>query len=160
MNPTIASQKTVVKPLSHTMKETNDLPESLRNPFSSKRMEDASKPFDRELLTKKLLELQKEQERKEQSQEQFGQLLKDKLTKPVQSQQPVMLRAFLQPTFDEDDQSILDHHVSRVFSPGSVSPGQVHRPHQHRSSEMSSSLPDYGKETEIFLLKNFISFFV
>lgn len=180
MNPPIASQKTVIKPLSQTMKEPYDLSESVAHAFSLERIGKASKPLDPEILSGKLLLLQQEQEKKEQTdrmmsekQEQIGRMLKERLTKSAQSHpQPkssTMLTDLLKPSnFDEDDQSILDHHVSRVFSPGSVSPGQIHRPHQHRSSEMCSSLTDFGEKTKIFPLKKtefyrmffFVGFFI
>lgn len=74
-------------------------------------------------------------------QERFSRSLTDKLS----SAQP---RVF--PAVEDDDQSILDQHVSRVFSPylspGTISPKHLHRFH-HRSNEMSTSMPDFGKRT-------------
>lgn len=59
----------------------------------------------------------------------------------------------------DDDQTILDQHVSRVFSPylspGTISPGHLQK-YQNRHNEMSSSMPDFGKsntkQTNEFIL--------
>lgn len=92
-------------------------------------------------LFQKLNALKREQEDQEK-QERFSRSLADKLT----SAQPRVFAA-MEDQLD-DDQSILDQHVSRVFSPylspGTISPKHLHKYH-HRHNEMSTSMPDFGK---------------
>lgn len=122
MNPPIPHQKTVIRPLAQGLKGSVE-------PVTKARFEKASQPLDPDLLTKKLLHVQQVREEQEQ-QEQFGRMVNDRLAQMD----------------DTDDQSILDQHVSRVFSPhrtpGTVSPGQLHRP---AMNEMSTSLSDFGE---------------
>lgn len=125
INPETPSLKTVFKPTIEGFKETVE-------PLSKSRMEKASHELNPEVLTSKLNALKQQMEKKEY----FDKALTDRLK-----------TAQLQTQFEDDDQSILDQHITRVFSPylspGSVSPRHVNRPH-HRSSEMSSSLTDFG----------------
>lgn len=124
MNPSIPQQNTVIKPLAQASKNTF-------GSIQKSRLENAAKPFDPDLLTRKLLEFQKSQDQHEK-QEQFGRSLNDRLTQ----------------IDDLDGQSILDQHVSRVFSPhqtpGTVSPGQFHRPAMNEMSPL-----DFGKFIDI-----------
>lgn len=52
------------------------------------------------------------------------------------------------PSVEDENQSILDQHVSRVFSPqfspGTTSPKYLHR-FRHHPNEMSTSMPDFSK---------------
>lgn len=128
INPSIAHQTTVVRPVTQDGRESfGDIPKA--------RLEKASQPLDHELLSEKLKLLQKEQDEREKKQqhEHFSiGMLNDRLTQMD----------------DFDNQAILDQHVSRVFSPirtpGTVSPGQPHRP-TSRYTDMSASLTDFSK---------------
>lgn len=135
MNPPVASHRTAVRPLAQGLKESI-------GPISKSKLEIASQPLDTVVLCQKLNELKQKQE-EEEKQDRFTRSLSDKLS----SAQP---RAF--PTEDDDDQSILDQHMARVFSPylspGTISPKHLHR-YQHRSNEMSTSMPDFGKSNAI-----------
>lgn len=174
LNP---SQKTVIKPLNQGLKETVE-------PISKSRME-SMYPIDSKLLYDALENLKRKQEldkgkETKKDQEEFFRNLNTRLHSAAQPRagataadvpiQPDLhndkehlLRSLSnilnpgQPRNDVDVQSILDHHVSSVFSPrhtpGSTSPKNLHRSH-HRSNEMSSSVPDFGKK------KLKISFFV
>ncbi|XP_055311072.1 axin [Sitodiplosis mosellana] len=137
MNGPIASHKTAVYPLAQGSKERTKTPP----PISKSKMEQASHPLDAAELCKKLTALKEELDKKG---ERLHRILSDKL----QSAQP---REF--PLVEEDDQSILDHHVSRVFSPGDSTPGNESPRHlqknHHRSNEMSSSTPDFATQQQM-----------
>lgn len=128
LNPTVLSQNTLLKPIAQGLKDSTQ-PDVSQG-------ENKSKPLDAGLLCRKLSALKQEQDK----QERFNRHLADKLT----SAQP---RVF--PAVEEDDQSILDQHVSRVFSPylspGTISPKHLQR--YHRSHEMSTSMPEFGTQT-------------
>lgn len=148
MNPAIASHRTAVRPLAQASKERIRTPE----PMSNSKLIQASTPLDAAILFQKLAELKNNLEG-----ESLHRILSDKLS----SAQPREL-----PPIEDDDQSILDHHVSRVFSPnatpGNESPRHLHKNH-HRSNEMSNSMPDFGELTtqydraiqSLFLLGNY-----
>lgn len=71
------------------------------------------------------------------------------------------------PSVEDENQSILDQHVSRVFSPqfspGTTSPKYLHR-FRHHPNEMSTSMPDFSKlimtnqtnESIFIIIMNFI----
>lgn len=156
VNPNVASQRTIVKPLSQGLKESIE-------PLPKSRMEKASFALDsnKDYLLMRLNDLKREQENAEK-QEQFNRVLKDRLSAPQFKTHPKMFPETLLKTsiVEDDDQSILDQHVSRVFSPlispGTASPRQLQRHQQHRNSEMSSSMPDFGKDKiYIFFLLSF-----
>ncbi|XP_031626193.1 axin-like isoform X2 [Contarinia nasturtii] len=142
------SQKVALKPLSHGMKETV-------GPPSKSRLEQAAHKLDTSLLCEKLNKLKRDQERECQ---QLTQHVNKKLTA-----QPRLFSAV-----EEDDQSILDHHVSMVFSPimspGTSSPGNLHRSmhdfatHQHmrpsRSMEHTSTIAMLGSTTTTIKLSH------
>lgn len=131
VNPPITSQKTALKPFSQGLKASIQ-------PAMKSHADKTSYKLDAEILFQKLDALKSEMENVEK-QERFSQSLSAKLN----SAQP---RVF--PAVEDDDQSILDQHVSRVFSPflspGTISPNHLHRYH-HRPNEMSTSMPDFGK---------------
>lgn len=154
LNPQVLSQKTLIKPLNQGLKESVE-------PISKSKMESASYAIDHKLLYKKLECLKREQD-KEVEKEHFIRSLSNKLNTAAQprviadvhQEKEHLIRSLsnilnaAQPRGDVDVQSILDHHVSSVFSPrhtpGSTSPKNLQRSH-HRSNEMSSSVPDFGK---------------
>lgn len=163
LNPQASSQKTLIKPLIQGLKESIE-------PISKTRMECASYPIDPKLLYKRLEQVKREQD-KELEIDQFKRSFSTKLHNQAVAGQPRAAAAaaavvaqpddkehFIRslsnilnsglPRPDVDVQSILDHHVSSVFSPrhtpGSTSPKNLQRSH-HRSNEMSSSMPDFGK---------------
>lgn len=119
---------------------------------SNDRLEKAKGVFDPEELCRKLvaLEEQKRQKQKEDTIKRDLSLLTDKLKVFSTAEKQ---RVF--PPAEDDSQAILDDHVSRVFSPhlspGTASPKHIQR-HQHRSSEMIHSMPDFG-EKGIFQIK-------
>lgn len=155
LNPPVASQKTVIKPLNQGHKESVE-PKS--------KAEGASYPIDYKLLYKKLEYLKREQDN-ELEREHFIRSLSNKLHTAAQpkvfadghQEKEHLMRSLsnilnaAQPRGDVDGQSILDQHVSSVFSPrhtpGSTSPKNLHRSH-HRSNEMSLSVPDIGKKKD------------
>lgn len=124
-------------------------------------MEQASLALDKnqEYFLMRLNEIARERENEER-QEQFNRALKDRLTSPQFKTQPKMFPETLLKTsiIEDDDQSILDQHVSRVFSPhlspGTASPRQLQRHQQHRNNEMSTSMPDFGKKRFNFSHQN------
>lgn len=115
------SQSVAIKPLQHGIKGT------IAMPSMKSRLEQAAQELNTKELVEKLIEVKRDRDRKEKQQEQFSQNLNDKL-----SQHGMFVWD------QEDDQSILDQHVSKVFSsgmsPGTVSPGNLHR-----------SMHDFGK---------------
>lgn len=134
MNPPLASHKTAVRPLAQASKERSRTPD----PVSNSKLKQASTPLNAEELFLRLTALKNNQDE--------GERLHRQLSDKLSSAQP---RVF--PPIDDDDQSILDHHVSRVFSPGESTPGNesprhLHKNH-HRSNEMSTSMPDFGELT-------------
>lgn len=154
VNSSIASQRSIIKPTSQGI--------------SKLRMEAAGKPLDFNELFRKLEEAKRETDKKVNHEMIICKLKELNTNKSHSAAQPRMiadvrdkkqiiqnLSNLLNPTQSHDDsQSILDHHVSSVFSPrhtpGSTSPKNLQRPYQ-RSNEMSSSVPDFGKfqiETE------------
>lgn len=131
MNPANASHKTAVKP-------RTEMAQGLREtvaPVSNEKLEQASQPLDAGLLCHKLNLVLKQIEKNEK-QEKFNRSLSDKLS--------------VLPHMEEDDQSILDLHMERVFSPystpGNISPKHLNSRYHHRSSEMSTPIPDFGKK--------------
>lgn len=170
LNPQVMSQKSLIKPLNQGIKESVE-------PLSKSRPECAPYPIDPKELFEKLemLKRKQEKEKQEKEKEQQRELGKNnfiqELSSKLQSAQPrttataaaaqpgvqdkeIIARSIINmlnsglPRDDVDVQSILDHHVSSVFSPrhtpGSTSPKNLQRSH-HRSNEMSSSVPDFGK---------------
>lgn len=139
MNPAIASHKTVVRSLAQGLK----LPYGLTQ-RSEDDLKKASKPLDPNELCQKLNELQQKQDAAKQCTLNSRQL-SDKLTSVAQP------RVFSQVDFD-DDQAILDKHVSRVFSPGmspgTSSPKHFHR-HTHRPHDSSNFIPEFGKPNTV-----------
>lgn len=155
MNPQVLSQKSLIKPLNQGLKESDE-------PVS-KTPSRASYPIDPKELFKKLQNYKREQE-KQLENKQFAQNLNSKLNsaqprlaadaQPDGSEKEQYIRSLSNainsrlPRGDVDVQSILDQHVSSVFSPrhtpGSTSPKNLQRSH-YRSNEMSSSVPDFGK---------------
>lgn len=151
VNPPIASQRTfLVKSLSQGLKESVE-------PLPKSRIEKASITLEenKNYLLMRLNHLKREQEDKER-QEQFNLVLKDKLSSPNLKSHPKMFPDTLLKTsiVEDETQSILDDHVSRVFSPqfspGTASPRHLQRHHQHRSNEMSTSMPDFGMNKILF----------
>lgn len=160
INPPALSQKTLIKPLNQGLKESVE-------PISKSRME-SSYPIDSKALFQKLEKVK----RKQDNMEHFIRSLSTKLRSAAEPRaaaaphQPVHDQENLQHKIknmltntDVDEQSILDHHVSNVFSPrhtpGSTSPKNLQQSH-HRSNEMSSSVPDFGKQSTI---RNFVHCF-
>lgn len=110
-------------------------------------MEQSSFTLDKnkDYFIQKLLELQKKREREEKD-EQFNQILNDRLKiQTFKSTQKMFPDAMMKPNIEDDDESILDLHVSRVFSPPreSTSP-HYHKPQHHRG-EIGSSMPDFSE---------------
>lgn len=170
LNPPTTSQKTLLKSISQGLKESVE-------PISKSRMESSPYPIDYKELYKKLEHLKREQDK--ELQEHFLSNLSNNLSSKLHSAaQPRMLTDVreklsnilnsTQLRGDVDCQSILDLHVSSVFSPrhtpGTTSPKNLPRPHQ-RSNEMSSSVPDFGKRNRqknyqlFFAALSFISIF-
>lgn len=133
VNPAIKTHNSLVKPLAQG-------PKAQVEPISKSRLETASQSLDARLLCERLIKLKKEMDKPEKL-DKFSRSLSDKLSLAQPRPLPV----------DDDDQSILDKHVSRVFSPiispGTVSPKHLQRYH-HRSNEMSTSMPDFGMHTK------------
>lgn len=110
---------------------------------SESRLEQAAKPFNPMELCAKLMELKQQQTDKPLFQhervraEQFSRSLNERVER---------LRGL--PSVEDENQSILDQHVSRVFSPqfspGTTSPKYLHR-FRHHPNEMSTSMPDFSK---------------
>lgn len=147
INPPSLSQKTPIRSLSQGLKDSVE-------PITRSKLETASCPLDYKLLFKKLECLRKEQER-EPGQEHFFRNLSNRLNNEVAQPRNVQEKEHIIrnlsnrfPQVDVDAQSILDHHVSNVWSPrhtpGTTSPKNLQRPH-YRPNEMSSSVPDIGK---------------
>lgn len=153
VNPQTALQKTIIKPLNQGLKESVE-------PISQARMENARYQLDAKVLYKKLEKVKHEQE-KELEQKELNRAVNARLNsaaaqpRAVTAQDTVhMLRSISNllsseaPRDDVDCQSILDMHVSSVFSPrhtpGTTSPKNMQRSH-HRSNVMSTSVPDFGK---------------
>lgn len=158
MNPQMPSQKTLIKPLNQGLKEHAD-------PSSKSKIESSPYPVDANALFKCLERLKREQDREineESNKDHFLHKLSTTLETAAKPRVPAAA-ATAQPDVQDhlfrslskilnsrgdDCQSILDQHVSSVFSPrhtpGSTSPKNLHRTH-HRSNEMSSSVPDFGK---------------
>lgn len=146
INPSVQSQRTALKPFAQGLREAvqppaRPLAQGLREAVPPPARPLANRPafeLNPDVLTVKLNALKQEMENVVK-QERFSQSLSDKLS----SAQP---RVF--PAVEDDDQSILDQHVSRVFSPylspGTISPKILQRYH-HRANEMSTSMPDFGK---------------
>lgn len=110
---------------------------------------------NKDYFIKQLLKLKKERERQEKG-EQFNQILNDRLEiQTFKSTQKMFPDAMMKPNIEDDDESILDLHVSRVFSPPreSTSP-HYHKPQHHRG-EIGSSMPDFSE----FLKRNPIRFY-
>lgn len=129
MNPPIASHKTPIRPLAQGLREAVE-----PNGPSQARLEQAKHQLDPNVLFAKLDKLKREEEKKEMVNLKFNRHLTEKLGE-----------------LEEDDgQAILDEHVSRVFSPnnnlspGTISPRHLNR-HQHRSNQMTTSMPEFGK---------------
>lgn len=139
VNPPVLSQKTLIKPLSQGSKEMSDTMHSTQKSHADKSKCQLANYLDPQVLCEKLDALKKEMETLEVQDLRFSRSLSDKLSLA----QP---RVF--PAVEDDDQSILDQHVSRVFSPylspGTISPKHLHRFH-HRTNEMSTSMPEFGK---------------
>lgn len=137
MNPPVASHKTPIRPLSQGLRETIEL-----NGTSQKRLEEARYKLDANVLFEKLNEVKRKIERDEMDnnksnmdKNKFSRCLVEKLQREVE---------------EDDGQSILDEHVSRVFSPNNAnSPGTISPRHlnrlQHRSNQMTASMPEFGK---------------
>lgn len=146
INPPAASHRTTaIKPISQGLRET-----AVMNGFSQGRLAQAnSYKLDTDTLFAKLNTVKHEQDIQE-SQDNLFRQVHDKLEKSKEQ------RVF--PAMEEDDgQSILDQHVSRVFSPNqNNSPGTISPKHlsrlQHRNNEMTTSMPEFGK------FQNFFSF--
>lgn len=134
MNPPAASQRTLVKPTSQGLRELI----GFNGPPQAKL--DQAKNFvgiNPKDLTEKLNKLKRERE--------------------IQGNPDMLVHHAHErlgsrfPAMEEDDgQSILDQHVSRVFSPGNNnSPGTISPKHlnklHHRSNEMTTSMPEFGK---------------
>lgn len=182
LNPQVPSQKTLIKSLNQGLKECVE-------PISESRMECAKYPIDPKVLYKRLEMLKLEEDekiKKESEPEHFFRNLSTKLhsaqpratvaatasaaaAPPAVHDKEQILRnlsnKFINlgmPRGDVDVQSILDHHVSSVFSPrhtpGSTSPKNLQRSH-HRSNEMSSSVPDFGKIKQQQLICFFFTVF-
>lgn len=136
-NGLVKSQMTPIKSLAQGLKGP------VIQPIPKSKIEQASRSLNTVLLCEKLIALKEAQDKSEQV-EKFNRSLNDKLN----SAQP---REFppVEDSMYVDDQSILDQHVSRVFSPqfspGTMSPRHLQR-YQHRPNEMSTSMPDFGKQ--------------
>lgn len=130
LNPQVSSQKTAIKPLSQGLKK------SVQPILASKATDGTSYSLNYNELLEKLNVLKKEQDDQQEKQN-FIHILSTKLNSA-------------EPRVDDvDDQSILDQHVSSVFSPrhtpGTTSPKHLQR-QTYRTNEMSTSMPDFGKK--------------
>lgn len=143
INPPNASQKTPLKPFSQGRGGI-----VAPGPLSNDRLNKASHELDPELLTKKLLDYLREEKSKREKQEEevffSKQLDASSLNDKLSSARP-------REPIEEDDQSILDDHVSRAIpSPGTISPRHLkHNRYQHRSNGMSTTMPDSGESIAI-----------
>lgn len=131
--------RTLVRPTQQGLKEKVE-------PLSRSRMEQSSFILEEkwDQVIQKLMEVKKRQEREEMD-EQFDQNLKDRLKiQTFKSTQKIFPDAMMKPNIEDDDESILDLHVSRVFSPPreSTSP-HYHKPQHHRG-EIGSFMPDFS----------------
>lgn len=142
----------MIKPLPHGQEGVGQI--------SKSRLQQASIGLDAEVLKSKLSALKKNMEKQEELEKALNERLK---SAHFQSQPKVFPEALLKHGLvEEDDQSILDQHVSRVFSPhlsgeqSPIQPRQVSR-HHHRSNEMSTSLTDFGKFYALIEWKNIFS---
>lgn len=165
INPQIPSQKIPINPLSINQQRAKETEAKIEPMTKSgtvnwewymelcKKLED----WIKECKNAKPPCPQEEQHGQQQKgHEHFVNILSSKLTKYPAAQQNVLadVNEKLNKLFnaqsrgDADSQTILDLHVSSVFSPrhtpGTTSPRNLPRPHQ-RSNEMSSSVPDFGK---------------
>lgn len=140
MNPPTTSQRTVVKPRTDLLSSQSSSLKEAIEPLSKSRAGKSTYTLDFKLLYDKLCALKRHQDESERSDSQFTQCLNDKLSS-AQAQARVL-------PIEDDDQAILDQHVSRVFSPylspGNASPKHLHR-YQQRANEMSTSMPNFGK---------------
>lgn len=140
LNPSVSLSRTLVRPTQQGLKEKVE-------PLSRSRMEQSSFAIEKnqDYLVQKLLEVKKIRDREEMD-ERFDQNLKDRLKiQTFKSTQKMFPDAMMKPNIEDDDESILDLHVSRVFSPPreSTSP-HYHKPQHHRG-EIGSSMPDFSE---------------
>lgn len=140
LNPSVSLSRTLVRPTQQGLKEKVE-------PISRSRIEQSSFTLveNKDYFIQKLLELQKKREKEEKS-EQFNQILNDRLKiQTFKSTQKMFPEAMMKPNIEDDDESILDLHVSRVFSPPreSTSP-HYHKPQHHRG-EIGNSMPDFSE---------------
>lgn len=150
LNPQVAAHRTAVRPLAQGPKASVE-----PHGYSKSRLAQASQQLDPATLIIKLKALKEEQE----SQiflkfEKLHRSVIEKLTPADKLTRP------LPPQIEDDDQAILDLHVQRVFSPnfspGTISPMTLSQRYHHRPSEMSTSMPDFGKSAIVlayFVLK-------
>lgn len=132
--------RTLVRPTLQGLKEKVE-------PISRSRMEQSSLTLDKnkDLFIQKLLELQKIREREEKD-EQFNQILNDRLKiQTFKSTQKMFPDTMMKPNIEDDDESILDLHVSRVFSPPRESTSPHYHKQQHHRGEIGSSMPDFSE---------------
>lgn len=138
------AHRTAVRPLAQG-------PKASFEPTGYSRLEQASRQLDPTLLIRKLnvLKEKEEEERREKLHNLNTRSLIEKLSSAEKSTRQLPAHN------EDDDQSILDLHVQRVFSPnlspGTISPINLAQRHHHRSSEMSTSMPDFGKSTKVLI---------
>lgn len=123
---------------------------TLLGPVSRSRME-SSKPMDQtefvNILTGKLVRVKEDQERKERLNKALKMGETDSLRGGCMQQQKAFTDAILRkmsPQIEDNDQDILDQHVSRVFSP-LVSPGTA-SPRQAITSRPLPPIPQRSAE--------------